>query len=116
MEIDIKHTENNIVIIIPKMRLTYDVSIEFENSIRNVIAQDKYNLLIDLKNVDYVSSRGISIILRYYEELKNKDGRLRLCNVTKKVLNIFRIIRLDKFFKEESVTRTADQAIQTFFD
>lgn len=49
------------------------------------------DLIIDMKNVDYISSSGLRVFLRTYIALNNKNGTMKLKNVNKTVMEVFEI-------------------------
>lgn len=55
-------------------------------------------ITIDMKELDYISSMGLSVLVNVYKRL-NEDGHtLRLTNLSKHVRDVFRYTRLDQVF------------------
>lgn len=57
------------------------------------------NLLINFENIRYMSSAGLTELLRIREALKPQNGDVQLWGVNKDIANVFRITNLDKIFK-----------------
>ncbi len=53
---------------------------------------------VDFSGLDYISSAGISVLLRVYKRLSDKGARLRFVNLTQSVGNVFRYAGLEKVF------------------
>ena len=51
---------------------------------------------IDLSNLDYISSAGISVILRVYKRLDDRGHTLTLMNPSRHVRNVFHYAGLDQ--------------------
>ena len=56
------------------------------------------NLLLDFQNVDYLSSAVLTELLKIKKSVLDSEGRLRLCGLSKTILEVFEITNLDKLF------------------
>ncbi|MGM9972387.1 MAG: anti-sigma F factor antagonist [Anaeroplasmataceae bacterium] len=71
------------------------------NEVRNKISEmiKKYeikNLVLNMKELEFMDSSGIGLILGRYEELKKRNGQIVLCSLNE---NIKRIIMLSGLVK-----------------
>ena len=72
---------------------------EFGNEVVAYIAgHPGINLLLSFENVDYLSSAVLTELLRINKAIQEAQGQLRLCGVSKVILEIFQITNLDKMF------------------
>ncbi len=53
-------------------------------------------MVIDFTEVKFLSSAVLGLLIRVSKKIYEKDGSLRLCCIGDKILEIFRITRLDK--------------------
>jgi anti-anti-sigma factor len=51
---------------------------------------------LDLSELDYIASAGISVVLALYKRLHASGGTLKLVNLTPHVMNVFRYAGLDQ--------------------
>ncbi|WP_042463475.1 anti-sigma factor antagonist [Neobacillus dielmonensis] len=51
-------------------------------------------IVIDLKNVSYLDSTGLGVFVGLFKQLKQKDGELRLVNLSNRVQRLFEITGL----------------------
>jgi anti-anti-sigma factor len=73
--------------------------VEFGNEvIAQVQAHPGLNLLLNFENVDYLSSAVLTELLRINKSIESVKGQLRLCGVSKVILEVFQITNLDKMF------------------
>jgi len=61
---------------------------------------DKANLrlLIDMKNVEFIDSSGLGMLISWYKMANEKEGRIVYCCVGDYVKKIMAIAKLDKIF------------------
>ncbi len=70
-----------------------------QESIMSVIEQSpKINLILDFKNVKFLSSAVLGLLIRISKRIYEIEGHLRLCNISPKIYEIFKITRLTKTF------------------
>ena len=72
---------------------------EFGNEVvAKIEGNSGVNLLLSFENVDYLSSAVLTELLRINKAIQEAQGQLRLCGVSKVILEIFQITNLDKMF------------------
>lgn len=55
-------------------------------------------IIIDLSDLDYISSMGLSVLVQTYKRLNEKGEGLRLTNLNRHVRDVFKFTRLDQVF------------------
>jgi anti-sigma B factor antagonist len=75
---------------IQSLEKTFMPLIEQTNGIR---------LLIDFSNVQFLTSSVLGLLIRINRKVLQSEGRLGLCSIDRKILEIFKITRLDKVFE-----------------
>jgi phenylalanyl-tRNA synthetase beta chain len=56
-------------------------------------------LLLDLRNVEYLSSAALGKLITLHKKLQAVGGKLMLCNIDPQIYEVFEITKLDKFFE-----------------
>jgi anti-sigma B factor antagonist len=64
----------------------------------NILNQVNQNCTIDFKDLDYISSAGLGILIKTYSRLKDEGYNLKLMNMSKHVKEVFKYSALDKVF------------------
>jgi anti-sigma B factor antagonist len=55
-------------------------------------------ITIDLEDLDYISSLGLSVLVQTYKRLNEKGHGVRLANLNNHVRDVFKFTRLDQIF------------------
>lgn len=91
--------------------IEFTTSDELDKVIASLIKTKSYNIIIDLENVGYISSRGWSIFLSKIKEIREHDGDLKLTRMAPDVFEVFKVL---EFFWFLSVYDTIEEAISDF--
>ena len=89
--------KDNVFIFKISGRLDSNTSPEFEEKVTGAIEDGSYQMIIDLENLEYLSSAGLRVLLKTTKMLKNEDGRLVLCSLADYVREVFEISGFDTF-------------------
>ncbi|HUA83679.1 MAG TPA: STAS domain-containing protein [Bryobacteraceae bacterium] len=76
-----------------------EASISLRNTLRDLVAQDKTKILLNLGDVSYVDSSGMGELVAGFTSLANRGGRLKLLNVTKRIKDLLQITKLYTVFE-----------------
>lgn len=86
---------------------------ELENSLSSVLKSDCYNIVIDLANVDYISSAGWGIFISEIKGIREKGGDLKLIRMIPDVYEVFELLEFHHILKAFG---SLDEAINDFND
>ena len=72
-------------------------------------SKDKPQLVLDFSNVSHMSSSALGMLITLNKRIREKGGRLQLCNIQPAIFEIFVITRLNEIFpicssREEAIT------------
>ena len=100
MDVKTNETENGVVItLIGEMMLGYEAN-DFHEAIENAIERDKKKIVVDLSNVQFISSWGIGILMYGYTTTTNKGGEFKLAAVSVKISETLKKTKLDTVFDQ----------------
>jgi len=57
------------------------------------------DLLVDLNDVEFLSSSVLGKLIRLLKRTRQVNGRLRLCSIRPSILDVFEITQLNKVFE-----------------
>ena len=64
----------------------------------NQLSQKEETITIDMSDLDYISSMGLSILVNTYKRLNENGHTLKLKNMNSHVRDVFKYTRLDQVF------------------
>jgi len=98
MELNLKKSGNAITIYL-EGRLDVHLSADIEKEINKLIsAESTSHFILNLKDVEYMSSSGLRIFVSTMRILKEKKRKLVLCNMNSAVKKIFEVVELTDMF------------------
>ncbi|MGM0608273.1 MAG: STAS domain-containing protein [Candidatus Muiribacteriota bacterium] len=71
---------------------------ELTSSIEKNITSN-LDFILDFEKVTYIDSAGIGGLVAKLKEIFNAGGTLKIINTPKKILRMFQLTKLDKFFE-----------------
>lgn len=80
----------------------------FREHVRQAMLGRPDRLVIDMSAVEYMDSSGLATLVEAMRNSKGQTTELVLCGMQPKVLAVFEIARLDKFFQ---ITETREAAL-----
>jgi anti-anti-sigma factor len=96
--ISVYYAQNATVITLTDEKLLDDDDIKaLEDSVMPLI-DGPANIVIDFSNVQFLSSTVLGLLIRISKKVNENRGRLKLCCISPKIFDIFRITRLDEIF------------------
>src|ERR1700687_249231 len=79
--------------------------------VRQLLAEDRTLILLNLADVNYIDSSGIGELVSAFTTVKGRGGEMKLLNLTKKVHDLLQITKLFTVF---AVFNEESKAIQSF--
>lgn len=71
----------------------------FRELFKKIVEDGHKNVVVNLKDVEWISSTGIGILMRGYKSIKEADGRFVLAHVGERTQQIFNVLRLHDIFE-----------------
>lgn len=98
--IEVEYAQNATVTTLTDEKILEQADIQaLEDSIMPLIeSSDEINLVIDFSKVKFLTSAVLGLLIRISKKVYESGGRLKLCSIDPKILEIFKITRLDRVF------------------
>lgn len=88
---------------------------ELRDSVRNLVAEGKKKIILNLAEVDYIDSSGVGELVGCYTTVRNSGGELKLLNLSQKVHDVLHVTKLYTVFDIRNDEFTAVRSFDYFF-
>jgi anti-sigma B factor antagonist len=107
-----KNMGNGMVVTLLTPQLLEDAEIaSLEKSLLQLIQQANIvNFVLNFENVSFLSSAVLRVLIKVNTAISEKHGKLRLCEIAPKILEVFKITRLNKVF---DIRKDVDAAVES---
>lgn len=95
MNIDFQ-TQGSVIIALPKGRIDGLNAEDFENTLKDSVLPEHSRLIIDVSQVDYISSSGLRAILSRAKAMQRQERQLCLCSPSEPIGDLFRVSGFDR--------------------
>jgi anti-anti-sigma factor len=99
MQFEVKKNGEATILKIKERKLDATVSPELKGEFLVLCNRQTKNLVIDLSDVEFCDSSGLSALLIAERKMRENGGVVKLAGLQKKVLALIRISRLDRAFR-----------------
>lgn len=99
------------VIFVREERLDAHNSEELKAEVNKVFATGSKNLIVDLKEVRFIDSSGLGVLVSGYKNASTRQGALKLSGLQTQVKSMFELTRLHRVF---DIFQTVDEALESF--
>ncbi len=75
-----------------------------ENAFNNLIENKNYKVVVNFKELKYISSAGLGVFMAYVETMRENNGDIKFSNLKDDVYNVFDLLgfpMLYEFYKTE---------------
>lgn len=97
MRLEIQENDDVSIVTLHDSRLDVSVAVDFKAKMRDWIDAGHEKIALDLGNVDYVDSSGLSSLVSVLKRLAN-TSKLVLFDVSEPVMRLFKLTRMDRIF------------------
>ncbi len=88
-------------------------STDLEDSLKRLLGKGRYDIVIDLANVNYISSAGWGIFISEIKEIRENGGDLKLAAMVGDVYEVFELLEFQTILESFD---TVAEAVGSFGD
>ena len=88
---------------------------QLRDTVRQLIAEGKKKIVLNLEHVDYIDSSGVGELVSSFTTVRNSGGELKLLSLSKKVHDILQVTKLYTVFDIKDDEFTAVKSFDYFF-
>jgi anti-anti-sigma factor len=98
MEISYRDLRDHKIIML-KGEMDYCSSRELKDAIYKLIHDKTKSIVLDLKDVTFIDSAGMGLLINVNKKLNNYNGKIGLLNLSEDILNLIKLATLDKIIQ-----------------
>ena len=106
-----KLTNNGIELLLLSGYLDAHTSPDLEEVFKNLLKEQKYKIVVNFKDLLYISSAGLGVFMAFIEEIRNNAGDIKFCCMTSKIFNVFDLLGFPLLYQ---IYETEPEAIEKF--
>jgi anti-sigma B factor antagonist len=80
---------------------------ELENEISNLVEKGKHKILVNFRDLDYISSAGLGVFMAFIEDVREHGGDIKLTEMKPKVFSVFDLLGFPILFDIEAEEKEA---------
>ncbi len=84
---------------------------QLQELLDSLLRQGNHFYLLDLENLDYISSAGLGVLMGILREVREKEGDLKIVNMSEKIERVFYLLGFSRLMK---VYNSEEEALQAF--
>ncbi len=88
---------------------------QFEGALERLVQEGRYTILLNCRDLNYISSAGLGAIMGLIETVRENQGDILLCNLQDNVFAIFDTLGFTQLYRvfpceEDALASLAEQA------
>lgn len=84
---------------------------QLENKLESLVNSGLCQIVVNFKELDYISSAGLGVFMVFIEEIRSKDGDIKLVRMQPKVYTVFDLLGFPMLFE---ILESEDDAVLNF--
>ncbi len=73
-------------------------AVQVDDVIQSAFDEERYHILVDCKDLKYISSAGLGVFISHLEDFKSKSGAFVFYHMNDNVYNVFQLLGLHQLF------------------
>jgi anti-sigma B factor antagonist len=65
---------------------------QLENALQELIDEKRYKIIVNFKELNYISSAGLGVFMGFIEDVRENQGDIKLTNMTPKIYRVFDLL------------------------
>lgn len=72
---------------------------QLQEYLTSMVAEGQVRLLLDLSDLDYISSAGLGVLMGMLREVRDKGGDLKIVNMSEKIERVFNLLGFSRILR-----------------
>lgn len=87
-----KREVENVSVINLKGYLDAHTAPDFEKALQDLVDQERVQIVVNLSELNYISSAGLGVFMGFIEEIRKKKGDIKIAEPSEKVYRVFDLL------------------------
>ena len=109
MNLKTEKSGGSVILFVKEERLDAHNSGELKTEINRLFEANIINLVVDLKEVRFIDSSGLGVLVSGFKHASTRQGSIKLSGLQTQVKSMFELTRLHRVF---DIFATADDALE----
>lgn len=105
------HDEQSLSVLDLKGELDAHTAAELEAAIQKCLNDGNVCIIVNGKDLNYISSAGLGVFMAYIEEIRELGGDIKIAELAPRVFNVFDLLGFPVLF---DIVRTEEEATERF--
>ncbi len=88
-----------VIVIEAPVRLDASVADDFRNTMKKLVEEGKFNIVVDLAKTEFIDSSGLGALVSRIAVTRSNKGDVRLASPSETILKLLEITHLNQIFK-----------------
>lgn len=112
-KVHIRERDNTIHVMELKGYLDAHTTPILEDSFQKLLNEKKYRIIVNCKDLSYISSAGLGVFMAFIEDVRANSGDIKMSDMTPKVFNIFDLLGFPMLY---DIVKTEEDAVKKFIE
>ncbi len=86
---------------------------QLEQTFQEMLEQRQYRIVVDFRELDYISSAGLGVFMAFIEDVRENSGDIKLAGMTPKVFNVFDLLGFPMLYE---IYNDRNEALNKFLE
>ena len=106
-----RRDDGALTVIYPQGFLDAHTAPDFEGELRKAIDGGRVRLVVNCKDLDYISSAGLGVFMGCIEDVREQGGDIKISNLMPKVYHVFELLGFHQLY---DLSETEEEAAGKF--
>jgi anti-sigma B factor antagonist len=107
----VRRDDGPLTVVYPQGFLDAHTAPDFETELRKAIDSGRVHLIVNCKDLTYISSAGLGVFMGCIEDVRDREGDIKISNLTPKVFHVFELLGFHQLY---DLTATEEEAAAKF--
>lgn len=84
---------------------------EFENALQQLVDENRVQIVVNLSELNYISSAGLGVFMGFIEDVRVKGGDIKLAELSDKVFRVFDLLGFPVLYE---IFQDEEEAVQKY--